>query len=630
MKHYGDITKLSGWDLPIVDCIIGGSPCQDLSLAGRREGLGGERSGLFLHQVRITKEMRERDRLENGRPGQLCRPRILGWENVPGAFSSNSGRDFQTVLTEIVRIAEPDAPDVPLPDKNRWPKAGCLYDDMGRWSVAWRLHDAQYWGTPQRRKRIALVADFGGLGAAEILFEREGVSWHPQPGEETGEEAPGDSGGGAYPTGKYGGALSFQERAGKPGGGKGILIQDEHVGALSTLNNQHVLAYPPIANTMTERYDGSPDPTKGQGANIVCIPINTMVGTRETDEKRTTFGIGESGDPQFTLSSAHEHAVAYCINKVCTTGDSSAGTLIHEEVSPSLQTDRPHAVCYGISGNDSNAMKSPNPHSGIYEADTARSLDHNGGNPVCNQGGMMVVQTVFENHMQDARHRPMGEVCETVAAHYGTGGNNQPLVVAAGKEERPKAVCIGNGQAHIANHITEEVSQTLNCMHDPMAILYQPDVAHALKGKANCQFREDSETYLQDAQTMLVRRLTPRECERLQGFPDDWSRWGIDEKGRVYELSDSARYKLQGNSIAVGYANRQSGFWMRFVKRISALYDRSATLGSLFDGQGGFPLAWEFYNGKGSALWASEIEKHAIAVTRYRFPEKGEADGKEA
>ena len=174
MKHYGDITKLSGYDLPVVDCITGGSPCQDLSVAGKRAGLEGERSGLFMEQIRIIKEMREQDG-RTGRSAQYIRPQYAVWENVPGAFSSNGGKDFQAVLTEFVRIAEPTAPDVPLPEKGRWSKAGCLQDDMGRWSVAWRVVDAQYWGTPQRRKRIALVADFGGTSASEILFEREGL-----------------------------------------------------------------------------------------------------------------------------------------------------------------------------------------------------------------------------------------------------------------------------------------------------------------------------------------------------------------------------------------------------------------------------------------------------------------------
>ena len=107
------------------------------------------------------------------------------WENVPGAFSSNKGKDFQAVLTEIVKIVEPECADVPLPEKGKWPKAGCIYDELGGWSVAWRVHDAQFWGVPQRRKRIALVADFGGMCAPEVLFERKGLS---RDSEQSGEE----------------------------------------------------------------------------------------------------------------------------------------------------------------------------------------------------------------------------------------------------------------------------------------------------------------------------------------------------------------------------------------------------------------------------------------------------------
>ena len=184
MRHVGDIRKLSGYDLPPVDVITGGSPCQDLSIAGGRAGLDGERSGLFMEQIRVVKEMRDGDRRNNGRSGWNVRPRFMVWENVPGTFSSNSGKDFQAVLTEIVRIADPDAPDVPMPQKGKWTKSGCLYDEMGRWSVAWRVHDAQFWGVPQRRKRIAVVADFGGLAAPEVLFERKGLRWNP---EQSGE-----------------------------------------------------------------------------------------------------------------------------------------------------------------------------------------------------------------------------------------------------------------------------------------------------------------------------------------------------------------------------------------------------------------------------------------------------------
>ena len=191
MKHYGDIKKINGADLEPVDVVTGGSPCQDLSVAGKRAGLDGERSGLFMEQIRIIKEMHERDR-KNGISDDLVRPRFMVWENVPGTFSSNKGEDFQAVLTEIVRIVEPKAPVVPMPDRGGWNKSGCIYDEMGRWSVAWRLHDAQFWGVPQRRKRVAVVADFTGRCASEVLFERQGLRWYPQSGRTAWQGIAGD------------------------------------------------------------------------------------------------------------------------------------------------------------------------------------------------------------------------------------------------------------------------------------------------------------------------------------------------------------------------------------------------------------------------------------------------------
>lgn len=217
MKHFGDITKINGYELPVVDIITGGSPCQDLSVAGKREGLSGKRSGLFMEQIRIVKEMRDKDK-KNGRTVEFIRPRYMVWENVPGAFSSNGGKDFQAVLTEIARIVQPECPDVPLfggGGRKRWDKSGYLFDEMGRWSIAWRLHDAQFWGVAQRRKRIALVADFGGLSAAEILFERKGLHWYSESVQEKGETFT------RTIKTSVGKAISFQERAGKPGGGQG-------------------------------------------------------------------------------------------------------------------------------------------------------------------------------------------------------------------------------------------------------------------------------------------------------------------------------------------------------------------------------------------------------------------------
>ncbi len=253
MKHLGDITKISGRDAPTVNVIIGGSPCQDLSVAGKRAGLSGERSGLFMEQIRIIKEMREKD-AESGRTGTDIRPRFMVWENVPGAFSVNGGRDFAAVLEETAKVADKEIPDIPVP-KNGWSNSGCI---MGRgFSIAWRVLDAQFFGVPQRRRRIALVADFAGGAAPEILFERESMSGHSKSSETARQ---GTAGNAADSTGT---AISFCERAGCEGGGKGILIQDESTGTLSTVNNQAV-CYPEVSRTLSARHDSSPCIDRGQ------------------------------------------------------------------------------------------------------------------------------------------------------------------------------------------------------------------------------------------------------------------------------------------------------------------------------------------------------------------------------
>jgi DNA (cytosine-5)-methyltransferase 1 len=221
MKHLGDITKINGADVPPVDVVVGGSPCQDLSVAGKRAGLAGERSGLYMDQIRIVKEMRKADVLR-GRTDELVRPRFMVWENVTGAFSSNGGLDFAAVLEEAVRVIEPEAPPVSVPDKG-WPKAGCLYDVDGRWSIAWRVHDAQFWGVPQRRKRIALVCDFGGRTAPEVLFERKGLHWNPEQGKPQGKETPGSAGAGFDGTVPH----TLKIRGGCDGGGQRCPDPDE-------------------------------------------------------------------------------------------------------------------------------------------------------------------------------------------------------------------------------------------------------------------------------------------------------------------------------------------------------------------------------------------------------------------
>ena len=252
MIHLGDITKIHGDLIPEVDVIVGGSPCQDLSVAGKRAGLiDGERSSLFMEQIRVVKEMR-RKCIEDGRAAEFVKPNWMVWENVPGSYSSNGGRDFQTVLTEIVRIVEPECPDVPLPEKGKWPKFGSICDELGNWSVAWRTHDSQYWGVPQRRRRICVCACFNGVSAADILFDpqlrretensesdktigdtgrrsgrkippvSESVSGNSEQGKEEGQGTPSGTEGSVGRTGEATGirAISFQERAGKPGGAR--------------------------------------------------------------------------------------------------------------------------------------------------------------------------------------------------------------------------------------------------------------------------------------------------------------------------------------------------------------------------------------------------------------------------
>lgn len=321
-----------------------------------------------------------------------------------------------------------------------WPKSGCISDDCGRYSIAWRVHDAQFWGparkidgrvldigTPQRRKRIALVADFGGLSAPEILFERKGMSRDPEKSRYARE-------------GFTGTACESTERSGRD---------------VKTYRKQSH----PMNKDMPQNYEET-----------------------ETSDTLNVFDNSESRTP----------------------------TL------------------------------------------------------------------VFENHSQDTRYRPLGETCQTVSATYGTGGNNQPLVV--------KATCIGNGQADIASHISHEVCQTLNCMHSAMDILHGS----------------------------TVRRLTPKECERLQGFPDDWTDIGewVDTKGKKHKPADSPRYKALGNSICLP-------FWQHLARRICSQYERNITMGSLFDGIAGFCLA--FKKCGADPIWASEIEEFPIAVCKKHF-----------
>lgn len=526
MKHLGDITKISGSEIEIVDVITGGSPCQDLSIAGKRAGLAGARSGLFMEQVRIVKEMREHDR-KNGRTGDMVRPRFMVWENVPGAFSSNKGRDFAAVIEEVIRIAEPEAPDIEVPEKG-WPTWGGYHDEVGgRWSVAWRVHDAQYWGVPQRRRRISVVADFGGDTAGEILFERKSVSRHPAESGAARERLAG--------TAENGASYAVRIRGGCDGGGKGALVQTEKSETIGTSNDQTLFTAIPI-NDKATRWQGGGE-------------------SRNHDGSGNGLGIGKEGDPSPTLTAGDRHGVM-CLND-------QGGNVM--------------SVSHDVSG-------------------TLRAQEH-GHQP----------SVLDMTHACDVI-RDCGEVSPSLQARMGTGGNQVPLTFAFGRSDTLTASDVASTQSARQGKSATDLVCAVDCRN----FREGGETNGTLQAKSNGGISYNLQNTVRTG--MVVRRLTPMECERLQGFPDGWTDIGEwrDSKGKMRKPSDSPRYKALGNSIALP-------FWDFLAKRISAQYLRPVTMGSLFDGIGGFPLVFERHNGKGTVRWASEIEEFPIAVTKKWF-----------
>lgn len=289
MKQLGDVTKIDGAGIDPVDVITFGSPCQDLSVAGKQTGIhDGKRSSLFFEAVRIIREMRG---ITNGKY-----PRFAVWENVPGAFSSNKGADFWAVLQALCEIADPGV-SLPEPPKGKWTKAGCIVGDS--YSIAWRVYDAQYWGVPQRRKRIYLVADFGSERAGEILFERESMrgdsSKSGEAWEGAADDAAGCTGGGCHAfdiTGVNSNSYKsptpdscFKERdisrsldtfVGSPECNQGgtVVVCD-----CIEMNQTPDIVYPEKARTLAARHDSSPCVDRGQ--NVVALDCRNLVGNTE-------------------------------------------------------------------------------------------------------------------------------------------------------------------------------------------------------------------------------------------------------------------------------------------------------------------------------------------------------------
>ena len=658
VKHLGDISTVDGSKIEPVDIITFGSPCTDMSVAGKRAGLDGRQSCLFYQAIRIVKEMR------CATDGKY--PRFIVWENVPGAFSSNRGEDFKAVL-EAVCSVKGEGVSVPEPPKGKWANAGNIVGDG--FSLAWRVLDAQFWGIPQRRKRIYLVADFAGGSAGKILFESEGVSGYSAEGFRAWQGAAGSAAEGA---GTAGGVCLNDQ------GGQRMDVTD---GVTCTLRAE--AHHPPcvleLAGFCTEHsakargigYEEETSPTLRAGTVPAAVALyeNHSQDTRYTGPLETaptvnaTYGMGGNNQPfvvepdtpktlkirsgcegggkgpiiqddrSATLSCNNDQTVfvpfckgyrAHYKGDVPTWKDGKvANTLNTFDVGES-RCNELVVQAYGICSRDSNAMKSDNPHSGFYEAETSRTLDGNGGNPSCNQGGIAVVEpgamSAFHINQRDEVIDLQGKSGALMATRniqmqtfvlqgsmIGRDNKNGPQ--GSGINEDVSFTLDATDRHAVVqptyctsknSHFTRAEKELANTLvatdyKDPPVI---NDVQTA-SGKevfgtlsasmGSKQWLGNQEAFSGDYHIMepeyIVRRLTPTECARLQGFPDWWcSGLGTEEPTEddlafwreVFEThrkiagtstkpktdkqiikwlkaphSDSAEYKMWGNGVAL-------------------------------------------------------------------------------
>lgn len=573
MKHYGDISKLNGADLPPVDIITFGSPCTDMSVAGKRAGLDGSQSVLFYEAIRIIKEMRCKT---NGRY-----PRYAVWENVPGAFSSNKGEDFKAVLEAVSGVREPGV-TVSTPEDGKWPYAD-LYMGDG-WSVAYRTVDAQYFGVPQRRRRIYLVADFASECAGEVLFERQGVSRDYAPCGSPWKRA-----------------ASHAENSAGAAGGTITCLNDQggermDVSEDTTATLRAEAHHPPVvmqssgfctehsAKSRSIGYETERAPTLRAGV----VP-GVAIENHPTDGRCKVSGDGKvqtltsrMGTGGMNTPLVLDTPKTLKIRSGCEGG--GKGALIQEDMSATLGCNNDQTVfvptAFGICSDKSNSMLSDNPHSGIYEADTSRTLDANGGNPGCNQGGIAVVTPVAFTQNQRDEVRDLGNHSAALPAHPGM--KQQAYVLQGSMIGRE----VKNGPQ--GSGVNEDVSFTLDAA-DRHAVAYAMTTGCYTQvtevQSPTLMSRDYKDAPIVTQPDYIVRRLTPTECARLQGFPDWWcdgldtadpseediAFWaevwethrrimGISDKPKSrkqiikwlqHPHSDAAEYKMWGNGVAL-------------------------------------------------------------------------------
>lgn len=581
MVHLGDITKMSGYTIPPVDVVTFGSPCQDLSIAGKRAGMAGERSGLFSEAVRIIREMRYAT--------FGAYPKYAVWENVPGAFSSNKGEDFHAVLQSLCRVIDPDAV-IPRPTDARggikWPRAGAILAD--HYSLAWRAMDAQHWGVPQRRLRISLVLDLTGGRAGEILFEPESLRGHFAPGITPGQAAPVVVGGCTEDANR---AFTLKIRSGCEGGGKGALVQIEKSATLSTLQDQTLfVAEPPKAYSFDSLASNS---MKSSNPHSGCreVEIAKTLDTSPPDPAKNQGGIAIV-EPTFCIQ-------GNTIDRADTAG--ANGTGVKEDVCYTLNTiDRP-AVAFALDCRNMTANE---------ELSATLQAKDNGGQ------SLNYINPVAEPLIYDARGNGDGITSPTMTGDHNSRVTDYTAITLQGDTVAGALLARDYKGPGRADSLGRVIAQPVG------ADLYNGtltgDKAATLTTATGQGGANTGPSVIEKIIRWIVRRLTPTECERLQGYPDGWTDLGewVDSKGKTHKDADTPRYKALGNSIALPQ-------WYYVLGGISDRLSEDATLGSLFDGIGGFPYVWaQLHAGrKELCVWASEIEEFPIAVTKKWFPE---------